>query len=179
MHRALSCLVLLLVVTASGCSGDAEPAADPSPSVVLLLRDSDGVRGLARAYAGDHPDAQDLAEGKCFAERLQADESLDLRAAGIVDATNAVVDPLPVFDEATAEAWIDAELACVDYADASARAILVQSKGAVDAESFTACLRAGLSDEQVRAALVDTLTGDFASDAVSLLSSTQADCAAG
>ena len=84
---------------------------------------------------------------------------------------------LPVFDEVTAAAWVDAQLACVDYVEASLRALLTQTRGGLDAEAYAACLRDALSEAEIRAALEQTLSGGFDSPEVAALADAQASCA--
>ncbi len=178
MHRALSSLVGVVaaaaLVTVGGCSSDPTPErAVPS--------DPDLRAGLATLYAGNSPTPQDLEEGRCFAAALQ--ERLDpdaMLAAGIVAEEAGrvqVVEALPVFDEPTAQAWVDAQLACVDYVEVSTRALLTQTRGSLDAGQYAECLRATLTDDEVRAALVQTLTGGFDSPEVAALATAQSDCA--
>lgn len=189
MPRALSSLVavaatLLLCVGASGCSSDDGPAGSPTTPSTPTATGSTGstaerTEALAALYADDSTSPEDVVEARCFAEAFQQRLDQDaLSAAGILGPDGAVVDVLPVFDEATAGAWVDAQLSCVDYVEASTRAMTTQSRGGLDAEAYATCLRAALSDEEVRAALVQTLSGGFDSPEVATLAQAQADCAA-
>lgn len=173
MPRALLSLVITTAVLALlvGCSNNDPATPDPTTTA-----STDPRPGLAALYAGDDAEPADLRDGRCFAEALVG-SGFDLEAAGLVDEGGEVPTTAPPFDEATAQAWVDAQLGCVSYLDAATRAVLVQSKGAVDAASFRACLADGLTEEQARTALVDALLGDFSSVAVNRFSTTQADCA--
>ena len=176
-------LVCLALGACSAGGGDQPGAAESSTAdrtTVLAEQARVGrlADDLAGLYAGDHPDRQDVADGSCFANTLlESLDSDDLRTAGLIGADGRVAERLPVFDQGLAVTWVDAQLACVDYVDASARAFVAQSKGALDVGAFTSCLRSALSDDEIRSALVQTLTGGFSSPEVRLLSTTQADCA--
>lgn len=186
MPRALSSLVaataaLILVAALGACTGAAEPRAAASPpagtsstTVPAGLHTAE----LAELYAGNSAVSQDRREGRCFARAFEQrmDEAALVRA-GIVDRDGTVVESLPIFDATTATAWVDAQLACVDYVEASTRALLTQTRGALDAQAYAVCLRAALSDEEVRAALVQTLSGGFDSPEVAALADAQSTCA--
>ena len=162
----------LLAVT--GCTGeDAAPAVtDPVPQTVRA--------DLAELWAGDAPSRQDAEAGRCFADALAERTTLtDLRDAGLVDGSDAVVADLPVLDESVARDWVAAQLTCVDFVEESTRAQVAATKGALDAPAYAACLGEALDDEAVAAALVATLSGGFDSPAVERLSRAQVDCAAG
>ena len=164
-------LALLLPVTAcSSHAGSTGGGADPDPARVRA--------GLAALYAGDHADAADRADGACFARELTSRTTPErLREAGVLDASYDVVDELPVLPRHTAEAWAAAQLACADFVEAAARAQERISHGAVDPERYAACLRAALDDEELREALVATLTGDVDGPDVRRLTRAQARCA--
>ena len=174
---ALSSLVVLTVLVA-GCTG--EEATTPPPDV-----DEDAVRtGLAQLYAGDHAeDAEDAGDADtdaadCFARGLvEATTPDQLREAGLLDASYAVVDQVPPLPQDAAEAWVDAQLACVDFVEESARAQVAASKGAIDPATYATCLRAAITEDQLRAALVQALTGDLSGPAVARLSDAQVSCA--
>ena len=178
MLRALTSSIAVLATLALGaCSGDDGPAPAPAPAASPSAP-VDHTTQLAALFAGNDPEPLDLEQGRCFARALQ--EGLDEQAlvdGGIVDENGDVVDTLPAFDETTATAWVDAQLGCVDYVEASTRALLTQTRGDLDAEAYAACLRAALTDDAVRAALVQTLTGGFDSPEVAALADAQATCA--
>lgn len=185
MQRALSSLAAAAVLLVAGACSDEADEPDPqprsTPSGTSSITSSALTEGLAELYAGNSPTPLDLEEGRCFADALQ--ERLDddaLLDAGIVTdgaGQARVVEALPVFDEPTAQAWVDAQLACVDYVEVSTRALLTQTRGDLDAERYAECLRSALTDDEVRAALVQTLTGGFDSPEVAALATAQADCA--
>jgi hypothetical protein len=132
--------------------------------------------GLASLYAGDHAGAEDAAAGRCFADEL-SDVSADrLQEAGVLDGSGEVVSDLPPLDRELAETWVDAQLACADFVDASARAQQRATKGRIDAEAYAECLRDELSEEQVRDALVATMQADFDDPAVATLAAAQDAC---
>ncbi|CAN5456270.1 hypothetical protein BH09ACT12_BH09ACT12_12650 [soil metagenome] len=182
MPRALSSLVVVAATLQflTGCSGGEEPAeaTPPSPNVKIELSPKPLHEiGLARLYAGDSTDTQEQLDGFCFSdallERLDEDQLID---AGIVTPRGKVTRSLPVFDEATASAWVDAQLSCVDFVEASTRALLTQTHGELDSEAYATCLAAALSDAEIRAALVQTLSGGFDSPEVAALTDAQATC---
>ena len=170
-------IVVLAALLLAGCSGD-EPgdggdgSSDAGPDRAVVER------SLAELYAGDHATARDDASGACFAEELVDRAGIDrLRDVGIVAASGEVAE-LPEFDEETARLWVDAQFACVDYVEESTRALAAQSKGRIDQETYAACLRDALTDDELRAAVVATLSGDWEAGAVTALSKAQADCSA-
>lgn len=183
-HRvALAALVAVvaLALTACDAAGDPEPpptSSTPTGSAAPEVA-PDAVRtGLAALYAGDDATGAELrAEAECFADallaRLDADE---LRAAGIVQDDGSVPAVPPVLDVVTAREWVAAQGECADFVTVSTRAIVTQSKGRVDPEAYASCLREALTAEQVDAALVDTLTGRFDTEAVLALGEAQAGC---
>jgi hypothetical protein len=176
-------VVAAVVLAVGGCSGGGGQS-EPTPSTSATPSSGapptgDPTADLVALYAGDRPEQQDLRDGRCFARELQARlDRAALTEAGIVGADGGVVDRLPVFDTATATAWVDAQLACVDYVEASTRALLTQTRGELDAEAYAACLRGALTEAELRAALVQTLSGGFGSPEVAALADAQADCAA-
>jgi hypothetical protein len=181
--RALTSLVVaaVVVVVVAGCSGDDRgdgvPPPSAAPSSAVPAEGSAVTDDLVALYVGDSPDPQDRSDGRCFADELQSRlDPAQLTAAGIVGADGEVVDVLPVFDPATAESWVDAQLACVDYVEVSTRALLTQTRGGLDAEAYADCLRGALTDTEVRAALVQTLSGGFDSPEVAALADAQAAC---
>lgn len=166
-------LVLAGLLVVAGCTGEdaAPPAADPVPQTVRA--------DLAELWAGDAPSRQDAAAGRCFADALAERMTLaDLRDAGLVDGSDAVVADLPVLDETAARDWVTAQLTCVDFVEESTRAQVAATKGALDQPAYAACLGEALDDAAVSAALVATLSGGFDSPAVERLSRAQVDCVA-
>ena len=179
--RALSSLVVAAatIVGLVACSGDDALTPAPTPSVEVVLEPVVSTAELAALFIGNSTEELDRRQGRCFARALE--HRLDfaaLEAGGIVDGGGFVVQVLPVLDEATAAAWVEAQLTCVDYVEASTRAMLTQTRGDLDAEAYAACLRAALTDEEVRAALVQTLSGGFDSPEVAALAEAQSTCSA-
>ena len=163
---------LLAALVMGGCSDD-EPAdeGDTGPDRTAVEE------GLAALYAGDHATDQDTQSGACFAEELLDRAGVErLRDAGIITDAGEVSAELPAFDEETAGLWVDAQFACVDYVEESTRALSAQTKGRLDREAYAACLRDALTDEQIRAAVVATLTGDWEAEEVTALSDAQGGC---
>jgi hypothetical protein len=162
-----------LLLAAAGCSGD-EPAGSDSPDPAL----ADARAGLAALFAGDHPGARDVANGECFAEELTATTSLDaLQAAGVLDSSYDVVADLPPLREDVAQAWADAQFACTDFVEESTRAQQAATKGGVEAEAYAACLRDTLDEDEMKAAVVDSLVGNWQGPALLALGRAQSDCA--
>jgi hypothetical protein len=171
LHVAAPALALVLAL--AGCRSDgADPAGGPTP-------DQTGIRsGLASLFAGDHPGTRETTEGECFAKRLtEAVSPQELRSAGVLDASYDVVAQTPPLPAEVAGDWADAQLACADFVEASARAQVKVTKGDIDAEAYSGCLRGELTDEQIRAAVTASLMGDFDAAAVGDLSAAQASCA--
>ncbi|MFA6298505.1 MAG: hypothetical protein WCS84_03965 [Nocardioides sp.] len=170
-------LVALLVPAALllGCSGDDEPAP-PSPDIDVAAVQ----QGLVGLWVGDDVSPEDTATGECFAEALTDRATPDeLRAAGILDASYAVVPQLPFLDREGAELWVDAQFACTDFVTESTRAQVAATKGKVDRTAYDACLRAALTEDQLREAAVQSVMGDLAGDAVAAFSQAQLDCVQG
>lgn len=169
MLRAFVLPLLVLTALATGCDEE-KPAARPDPGIVEA--------GLAALFAGDHANAEDSQTGTCFATELLARATPEqLQAAGVLDAAYNVVTDLPTLEEPLAEKWVDAQFACTDFIQESARAQLQVSHGSIDEEKYVGCLTAALSPDQLRAAVVDTLTGSFDSPDVTRLSKAQLTCA--
>lgn len=169
-------LALVAPLAGSACSGGGDGDNDAGTSAAQL---STVRSGLATLFAGDHAAERDVAAGNCFAERLTDEVSLaQLREAGVLDASSAVVAELPVLPEEVAAPWARAQLACTDFAEESARAQVAATKGGADTAAYAACLRAALSDEALEAALVETLTGTWDGPAVARLTDAQASCVA-
>lgn len=154
----------------AGCSEDATDPEGPPRSVVE--------EGLADLYAGDHATDRDTASGACFAEELVDRAGVDrLREAGIV-TDDGVVTELPAFDEETARLWVAAQFACTDYVDESTRALVAQTKGTLDRDRYARCLREALTEKEIEAAVVATLTGAWDAPEVTALGDAQARCQA-
>lgn len=180
--RALSSLVVAAAAALglAGCSGDADPPPEPTTSASVVAETSRPVStaDLAALFTGNSTEELDRRQGRCFARALQRRlDFFELEAGGIVDSQGDVVEVLPVFDEVTAAAWVDAQLACVDYVEASLRALLTQTRGGLDAEAYAACLRDALTEAEIQAALELTLSGGFDSPEVAALADAQASCA--
>lgn len=132
---------------------------------------------LAALFAGDHPDARQTATGECFAEELTSTTSLDaLQAAGVLDSSYDVVADLPRLREDVAEAWAEAQFACTDFVEESTRAQQAATKGRILDEPYAACLRDELTPEQMRAAVVDSLTGNWQGVDLMRLGRAQSEC---
>lgn len=169
-------LVVSLVLALGGCQSsgsDADAGSGDGPTA-----DPSSIRAdLASLFAGDHPGARENAEGKCFAEELTAAVSPEqLRSAGVLDASYDVVEEPPPLPEDVAGDWADAQLACADFVEASTRAQVKVTKGDLDGETYAACLRQELTDDEIQAAVAASLMGDFDAAEVSALSAAQAGC---
>ena len=170
-------LTIALVLALGGCQSDGSdpgggsgdgPTADPA-----TIRS-----GLASLFAGDHPGARENTEGRCFAEKLtSAVSAQELRSAGVLDESYDVVAEPPPLPEDVAGSWADAQLACSDFVEASTRAQVKVTHGDLDAKAYAACLRKRLTDDQIRAAVAASLSGDFDAPEVAALSAAQSDCA--
>lgn len=178
---SLAAAVAVLLTLGACSDGPGTPAPSlsgpPSPSAAGLPAD---VRAdLAALWAGDAPSSRDVEAGACFADALaELTTDAELRDAGLVDGRGEVVAAVPVLDEATARSWVEAQQQCVDFVTESTRAQVAATKGALDEQSYAACLRAALDDEAITEALVATLTGRFEGPEVEALGSAQAGCAA-
>jgi hypothetical protein len=169
-------LIVGLVLALGGCQAadrDAEGGGGgPTPDAAAIRS------GLASLFAGDHPGSRENAEGKCFAEELTAEVSPEqLRSAGVLDASYEVVPDPPPLPADVAGDWADAQLACADFVEASTRAQVKVTKGDIDGEAYAACLRQRLTDDEIRAAIAASLSGDFEAAEVSALSAAQSACA--
>ncbi len=171
----LLAVLLAVLALATGCRGSADP---PDPGRAAPEPDRAAIRaGLARSFAGDHPAAEDVHAGDCFARHFTEQVTpQELRDAGVVDSSYAVVPDLPRLPEDLATRWVDAQFRCTDFVAESARAQDQIAHGAIDTAAWSSCLRAGLSDEELRAAVVDTLTGSWDGAALGRLSAAQAAC---
>lgn len=178
-RRARAAVVVATLVLAAGCTAAQEPdAPDADDSRQGPPRDAVAA-ALAAAYAGDHSAPEGREEAACFADALlERVEVGRLQEVGVVDRQGAVPDPVPVLDEETAGAWVDAQSACADFVEVSTRALTTQSKGRLDAEVYAECLRAELAPEQLREAQVQALTGQMAGPEVAALTQAQGTCSA-
>lgn len=164
--------LLLPVSLLLGCSADDEPAAPDADVDITAVQ-----RGLVGLWVGDDATPEDTATGECFAAELTDRATPDqLRDAGILDASYAVVTQLPFLDREGAELWVDAQFACTDFVTESTRAQVAATKGKVDRTAYDACLRAALSEDQLREAAVQSVMGDLGGDAVAAFSQAQLDC---
>ncbi|WP_126688217.1 hypothetical protein [Nocardioides ferulae] len=169
-RAAVAVVALAASAFLAGCSGEDDSEPEARLSTVRS--------GLAAMFAGDHAVERDITAGNCFAEALTDEVDLaDLREAGVLDSSYAVVAELPALTEELAVPWARAQLACTDFAEESARAQVAASKGAADAEAYAGCLRAALSDSDLEAALVETLTGTWDGPALTRLAAAQTSCA--
>lgn len=176
LHVRLLVLVAAALVL-SGCSGsDDEPASAPpssSASADLAVIQE----GLVALWVGDDVTAEDTATGECFAAALTDGATPEqLWDAGILDASYAVVPVLPPLEREGAELWVDAQFECTDFVTESTRAQVAATKGKVDAAAYETCLRAALTEDQLREAAVQSVMGDFDGDAVAAFSRAQLDC---
>ncbi|MCW2793728.1 MAG: hypothetical protein JWO76_2826 [Nocardioides sp.] len=162
-------LLGLLVGSVTGCDDGAD---GPEP-------DRGAIRtGLAAAVARAEPAPGDADEGTCFANTLMGQTTPEqLRDAGVLDASYHMVERLPKLPEELAEVWAAAQLRCTDFVGLSAQAQAKLSHGGVDPEAYADCLHAALTDDQLRAALVDTLTGDWDGADLDRFTSAQGTCA--
>lgn len=170
--NALAATALLLTLT--GCSGEDAGPEHVDPDVATARAE------LARLFAGDHPGPRDQADGECFARELTAVISIDaLRAAGLLDESYGVVEDRPPLRQDVAEAWADAQFACTDFVAESTRAQQAATRNRVDGEAYAACLREALDEDELRAAVVDSLVGDWQGAALLALGRAQSECAEG
>ena len=177
MIRTCALMLAILVLLATGCSG---PDADPSRSRGHQTPpDADAIRsGLAALFAGDHPTSQGTRDGACFAEALMESTTPDdLQEAGVLDASYTVVPEQPPLPRGLAEVWAAAQFECTDFVSESARAQVSISHGKVDGRAYADCLRDTLTEDEIRAAVVESLTGAFDGVAVGRFSRAQDRCA--
>ena len=176
-HLLVTGSIIALVLALGGCQSDgSDPArgadAGPTPEPSTIRS------GLASLFAGDHPGTRENTEGRCFAEKLtSAVSAQELRSAGVLDESYDVVVEPPPLPADVAGSWADAQLACSDFVEASTRAQVKVTHGDLDAKAYAACLRKRLTDDQIRAAVAASLSGDFDAPEVAGLSAAQSDCA--
>lgn len=171
MRRVPALLAVVLLSCLGACQDAPAPPANGDPEEIRA--------GLSAVFAGDHPRHRDTENGDCFADeltRLLSNEQL--RDAGILDASYDVVPSIPQLPHEAAEAWADAQITCTDFFEESARAQRQATGGRIDTEAYAACLRAALTEEQMRAGVVDALTGDWQGVDLGVLGRAQTDCAA-
>jgi hypothetical protein len=162
-------ILLLSALILVGCSDDEPERNDASTEAVE--------EGIADLYAGDHATDEDSETGACFAAELVDRAGIDgLRDAGIVTDSDEVATELPAFEEETARLWVEAQFACTDYIEESTRALVAQSKGKLDPEAYAECLRAAITDAELREAVVASLTGAWEAPEVNKLAAVQAQC---
>lgn len=163
-------LVVIALAGLVGCSSEGEPPSDYDAAVV---RD-----GLGALFAGDHADQRADEAGRCFAQELTATTTPEeLRSAGVLDEGFDVVAELPTLPPEVAEEWAAAQFACTDFVEESTRAQLTVTKGRLDADAYAACLHAEMSDDDLRAAVVEGLVGDWEGVHLARLGVAQSDCA--
>ncbi len=172
-------LVVVLSVALGACAGDTDPGLQPTPPSETgpsAAPDTARTAALAKLYIGKSVEPLDRREGRCFARALEQRLDEDaLIEAGLI-GPGGVVTRTPVFDKDTAGVWVDAQLSCVDYVDASTRALLTQTRGDLDPEAYATCLRTTLTEGEIRAALVETLSNGFDSPEVAALAEAQSTC---
>lgn len=155
-----------------GGSGGSGPTAQDTPETVSR---ADAAAGVADLFARLSPDSAGAAP--CVGEALVADlPPAELQSAGLLSPDGTAPEQVPALDGATAAAWVDAWFGCVDYVEVTTRAQRRASR-TLDAPAFRACLRDALTDEELRTAATDGLSGDVDSPAVRRLSEAQATCA--
>lgn len=172
----VAALALLALVT--GCSGDEEEPAPAAPTTSASAADPSAIRsGLVALWVGDDDSPEDVETGTCFADALvDATTPDELVEVGILDASYAVVPELTDLTPEGAGLWVDAQFGCSDLVSESGRAQVAATKGKVDRESYETCLRAVVSEEQLREVAESSLLGDLSGDAVVAFSAAQLDC---
>jgi hypothetical protein len=167
----------LVALLAAGCSGGADDP-DPAPTSPGAGVDEAALRdGLVGLWVGDDATPDDTATGECFADALLAGSTPDqLREAGILDPSYAVVAELPFLDEAGAALWVDAQFTCTDLVEESTRAQVAATKGKVDRTAYEACLRDALTEDQLRDAAERSVMGDLGGEPVAAFSQAQLTC---
>jgi hypothetical protein len=168
-----SLVLAALVLAVGGCqSGESEPSGEPAPDRAEIRA------GLASLFAGDHPGTRETTEGECFAGKLsRAVSPQELRSARVLDPSYDVVTQPPPLPADVAAEWADAQLACSDFVEASTRAQVKATKGDLDGPAYAACLRGRMTEDEIRAAVVASLMGEFDDPAVARLSQAQTACA--
>ncbi len=177
-----SVVALAVLALVAGCSGGSgSPSASPAPAVSpsdAAVPDPAVIRsGLVALWVGDDESPEDTATGTCFADALAGSATPDeLRDVGILDPSYVVDPGLTDLSREGAGLWVDAQLACSDFITESVRAQVAATKGKVDRAAYESCLRAAVTEEQLREVAVSSLLGDLSSDAVAAFSTAQLDC---
>jgi hypothetical protein len=170
--RTLALVATAALLAVSGCSDD-DTGPDEADRDVATAR-----AGLAELFAGDHPGPRDQANGECFAREMTGRISLDaMQAAGLLDESYAVVEDPPSLRQDVAEAWAEAQFACTDFVEESTRAQQAATKGRIEDAPYGDCLRDALSVAEMKAAVVDSLVGDWQGVDLLRLGRAQSDCA--
>jgi hypothetical protein len=171
--RGLVVVAALLALALGGCDASGKPAPEQEGGDAAAIR-----ADLAALYAGDHPGAEEAASGDCFAEAFTELATQDeLREAGVLDASYAVVAELPELPPELADAWVEAQFGCSDFVDESTNAQVKITQGKIDAEEYAACLRQELTEDEMRAATASSLTGDWDAPELAALADAQGHCA--
>lgn len=164
-------VLVLALLALAGCTSD-DPAPAPPGDLAAIRAD------LAALFAGDHPGERESEAGACFAEELTDRVGTErLRDGGVLDASYDVVADVPPLPEDLAADWADAQFACTDFVEESTRAQVKVTKGRIDTDAYAACLRAALTEDEMRAAVVDSLTGDWSGVDLARLGQAQTECA--
>jgi hypothetical protein len=169
-------VVLALLLGASGCSGGDEEASRRAATEAVdreVARNS-----LAGMFAGDQPDAQGRAEGRCFADRLLDEVTPeDLQEHGVLDEDHGPAAGHGSLPEELATPWAEAQLACVSFYEASTRAQRAATKGRLDEAAYRSCLEAAVDEAEAVAGTAAALRGDWDDRALEELSRAQSSCA--
>lgn len=179
-------LALLGAVTLGGCSDDGpstlsqeseefgpapQPSADPRFDMESVRQD------LVSLWTSDDRTEVNLSAGRCFAGLLVSNSDADeLREAGILDEDYTLDPGLTGLTPEGAALWVDAQFACSDLVSESGRAQVAATKGKVDRAAYETCLRAAVTEEQLREVAESSLLGDLSGDAVATFSAAQLDC---
>ncbi|WP_372729907.1 hypothetical protein [Nocardioides sp.] len=178
-RAAVTCLLGAALLLLGGCSsGETGETGEGSSDTGGATASTTAIRaGLVELVVGARATRAERADARCFADALLARTTPDqLRSAGVLDASYDVVDELPILSRDDAGTWVDAQFSCADFVDQSARAQEQLSHGAIDRARYAQCLREALTTEQLRAAVVDTLSGAWDGPALARFSAAQADC---
>lgn len=155
-----------LLLALSGCTGDPEPTGELPREQVA--------EEMAKLFARVSPDSEDAAG--CFGDALAGRRtSSQLQEAGLLDEDGEATSQIRSMDRETATAWVESWFGCVDFVEVIGRAQARATKD-LDQPAFEQCLRGELTDAELVEAVVDGLSGETGSDAVTRLSGAQADC---